>query len=74
MEKSKEVIEKVKKYLGHKLGDATTLIRILNSKTKEDIEDYDIEDGTETIMEVRRILSKRYLVLQLENKCHNLES
>jgi len=73
LEKSKEAISEVKKDLGHKLGDATTTIKILNSKPKEELKDYEIEDKTETILEIRRILTKRNLMLQLENKCHNLE-
>lgn len=74
LEKSKEVITEVKKDLGHKLGDATTLIIILNSKKKEELEGYDIEDKTITILEVRRILTKINLMLQSESNCHNLEA
>jgi len=74
LERSKRVIVEVKKDMGHNPGDATTLIKILNSKAREELEDYDIEDITESILEVRRVLTKRNLILQLENKCHNLEA
>ena len=73
VQKSKEVIEYIKESLGQKLGEATVFIKNLNSKTKEDLEEYEIVDRTETL-EVRRVLTKRNLMLQLENKCHNLES
>jgi len=64
----------VKEDLGQKSGEGTTLIRILNSKTKEELEEFEIANRAETIMEVRRVLTKRNLMLQLENKCQNFES
>ena len=33
-----------------------------------------IEDRTDIVLEVRKVLTKRNLMLQLENKCQNLEA
>jgi len=74
VQRAKEVIADVKKEFGLKPGKANTLIRVLNTKTKDELEEYNIEDRTKTILEVRRILTKENLMLQLENKCHNFES
>jgi hypothetical protein len=48
--------------------EATKIIKFLNSKTKEELEDLKIEDRMETILEVKRVLTKRGLMLQLEEK------
>jgi len=45
----------------------------LNSKTKEELEEFKIRDGIEEILKVRRVLTKRNLMFQLENKFHNME-
>ena len=39
--------------------------------TKEELE---VADRKETILEVRAVLIKRNLMLQLENKCHNMDN
>lgn len=57
-----------------KPAEATALIRVLNSKTKQELEEFEIADMAETILEVRRVFTKRNLMLKLENKCHNLEA
>jgi len=49
------------------------IIRFLNSKTREELEDLQTEDRTETILEVKRILTKRGLMLQLEEKVQNMD-
>lgn len=74
VKRSKEVIEGIKESLGQNPREATALIRILNSNTKEELEEFEIANRTETILEVRRVLTKRNLILQLEKKCHNLEA
>ena len=45
----KTLIEHVWEILGDKSTEATTLIKLLNSKTKEELEELQIEDRTETI-------------------------
>jgi hypothetical protein len=44
------------------------IIKFLNSKTREELEELKIEDIIETILEVKRVLTKRGLMLQLEEK------
>jgi len=64
----------VKKGLGTKTSDVVALIRLLNSKSREELEELDIEDITYTILEVRKILTKKNLMFQLETKCNSLEN
>jgi hypothetical protein len=54
--------------------EAVEIIKLLNSKTREEIEDLKIEDRTETILEVKRVLTKRGMMLQLEEKVHTMDS
>lgn len=63
-------MEEVINNLGQRLGEANTLIKILNSKTKDELVDFEIE----TILEVRRVLTKSNLLVQLENICQHLDT
>jgi hypothetical protein len=54
--------------LGDMPTQANEIIRFLNSKNREELEELKIEDRTETIIEVKRVLTKRSLMLQLEEK------
>jgi hypothetical protein len=51
----------------------TEIIEFMNSKTKEELEDLKIEDRIETILEVKRLLTKRGLMLQLEGKIQTMD-
>jgi len=51
---------------------ATRLINFLNSKNKYQIEELGIEDGTGTILEVKKVLTKRSLMQNLERRCQNM--
>jgi hypothetical protein len=53
--------------------EATEIIRFLNSKTKEDLEVLEIEDRKETILEVKKVLTKKGLMLQLEEKAQTMD-
>ena len=53
--------------------EANEIIRFLNSKTREELEDMKIKDSTETILEVKRVLTKIGLILQLEEKVQNMD-
>ena len=55
------------------ITDATILIHFLNSKNKYELQELEIEDKTKTILEVRKVLSKRDLMLNLEDKCQNMQ-
>jgi hypothetical protein len=68
LERSKQAVEKIRSELGDMPTQANDIIRFLNSKTREELEELKIEDRTETILEVKRVLTKRGLMLQLEEK------
>jgi hypothetical protein len=68
LERSKQAVEKIRSELGDMPTQANDIIRFLNSKTREELEELKIEDRTETILEVKRVLTKRSLMLQLEEK------
>jgi hypothetical protein len=68
LQRSKQAVEKIRVELGDMPAQANEIIRFLNSKTREELEELKIEDRTETILEVKRVLTKRSLMLQLEEK------
>jgi len=74
VDKSKAVITGIKDDLEHVPGEENKIIKVLNSKTKEELEEFGIEDRTNIVLEVRRVLTKKNLLLQLESKCQNLEA
>jgi hypothetical protein len=59
--------------LGEIPTEENEIIRFLNSKTREELEDLKIEYRTETILKVKRVLTKRGLMLQLEEKAQNMD-
>jgi hypothetical protein len=63
VQRSKQAIEKIRSELGEMPIEANEIIKFLNSKTREELEDLRIEDRTETILEVKRVLTKRGLIL-----------
>jgi hypothetical protein len=68
VQRSKQAIKKIRVELGYRQTQANDIIEFLNSKTREELEELKIEDITETILEVKRVLTKRGLMLQLEEK------
>ena len=65
--------QKVKEELGQMLEEATKIIQFLNSKNKYELQELEIEDRTETILELRKVLSKRNLMQNLDDKCQNMQ-
>ena len=63
LERSKQAVEKIRTELGDMHAQVNDIIRFLNSKTREELEELKIEDRTETILEVKRVLTKRSLML-----------
>jgi hypothetical protein len=59
VQRSKQAIEKIRVELGDRPTQANDIIKFLNSKTREELEELKIEDRTETILEVKRVLTKR---------------
>ena len=58
-------IQKVKEELGDMPEDSNRLIHFLNKKNKYELQELNIEDKTKTILEIRKVLSKRNLMLNL---------
>jgi len=52
----------------HRPVEAHMIIKMLNSKTKDELEELNIQDRKYVVMEVKRVLRKKNLVVQLENK------
>jgi molecular chaperone DnaK (HSP70) len=63
VQRSKQAIEKIRIELRDMPTQANEIIKFLNSKTREELEELKIEDRTETILEVKRVLTKRGLML-----------
>ena len=53
--------------------EATRIIHFLNSKNKYELQELEIPDRTCTILEVRKVLTKRNLMLNLEDKCQTMQ-
>jgi hypothetical protein len=71
--RSRQAIDRTKGELGEMPTEANEIIRFLNSKTKDELESLEIEDRTETILEVKKVLTKRGLMLQLEERTQNMD-
>ena len=68
VQRRKQAIEKIRVELGDRPTQENEIIKFLNSKNREELEEVKIEDRIETILEVKRVLTKRGLILQLEEK------
>jgi hypothetical protein len=66
--KSRQAIDRTKGELGEMPTEGNEIIRFLNSNTKEEMESLEVEDGTDTILELKKFLTKRGLMLQLEER------
>jgi chromosome segregation ATPase len=73
VQRSKQAIEKIRSELGEMPTQANEIIKFLNSKTREELEKLKIEDKIETILEVKIVLTKRGLMLQLEEKVQAMD-
>jgi hypothetical protein len=73
VQRSKEAIEKIREELREMPIEATEIIKFLDSKTREELENLKIEDRIETILEFKRVLTKRGLMLQLEEKVQTMD-
>lgn len=52
---------------------AFNIIKFLNSKNKYELEELGISEKTATILEVKKFLTKRNLIHQLEDRSETLE-
>ena len=53
--------------------ESIRIIQFLDSKNKYELQELDIPDRTGTILEVKRVLAKRNLMLNLEDMCQTMQ-
>ncbi len=68
-----ETIQRVKAKLGNMLEEASRIIQFLNSKNRYELQELGIADRAGTILEVKKSITKRNLMMQLEDKCQTME-
>lgn len=52
--------------------EATRVIKVLNSKTKQELQEINVSDRTSTILEIKKVLQNKNLLTQLKTKCETL--
>lgn len=72
LEKAQEAIETISNQLEDKLEIATDIIKFLNSKDSYEFQELGIDDRTTAILEVKKFITNKNLILQLEEKCSNV--
>jgi len=70
---AREEVQKTREELGNMPKEATRLIYFLNTKNKYQLKELGIQDRTGTIPEVKRVLTKRTLMQNLERRCHDMQ-
>lgn len=68
-----KAIQRVKEELGDMLEEAPRFIYFLNSKNKYELQELEIPDRTCTILEFKKVLTNMNLMLNLEEKCQNMQ-
>jgi len=68
-----EDIQKTKEELGDKPKEENQLIDFLNSRNRYHLDELQIEDRTSTNIEIKKVLTKRNLMLNLEKRCHSIQ-
>ena len=68
-----QAIQRVKAEIRDLPEEASRIILFLNSKNKYELQELDITDRTGTILEVKNVLTKRNLMMQLEDKFQIME-
>jgi len=58
VQRIKTTIQNTKADLEHRLEEAQKIIKLLNSKTRKELEDLKIPDMTTIVMEFKRVLTK----------------
>ena len=69
LEKAQEAIKTISNQLEDKLEIATDIIKLLNSKDSYELEELGFDDRTAAILEVKKVITKKNLILQLKEKC-----
>jgi hypothetical protein len=73
VQRAREAINKIRGELGEKRIEATKIMKFLNSKTKEELEELEIMDRIGTILEVKKVLTNNGLMLHLEEKARTMD-
>jgi len=73
VKEASEAIQNIKVDFGEKTEEASKIIKFLNYKNKYELEELGIADRIETILEVNKVISKRDMMIQLEEKCQNMK-
>ena len=73
IEKTTETIVQGMEKLGEMPTKVANIIRFLNSKSRYELEEVGVSDRIATILEVEKVLTKRNLIDQLEERCETLE-
>lgn len=70
---AQEEIQKARDPLGHMPEQANRLIHFLNTHTKEQLAALDIRDRIGTILTIKRVLTMRTFIQNLERKCQDMQ-
>lgn len=73
MKLAQEEIQKTRAELGNMPEEANNLIQFLNTRNKYQLEEIGIQDRTGTILEIKRVFTKRTLMQNLERRCHDMQ-
>ena len=68
-----EEIEKAREELGKMPEEANRLINFLNTQNKKQLAELGIQDRTRTILEIKRVFTKRTLMQNLERRCSDMQ-
>jgi len=66
-------IQQTRAQLGQMPEQANKFIHFLNTKNKEQLEALGIPDMTDTILEIKRVLTKRTLMQNIERRCQDMQ-
>jgi len=66
-------IQKARNLLGHMPEQANRLIHFLNTKTSEELAALDIRDRTTTILTIKRVLTMKTFIQNMERKCQDMQ-
>ena len=68
-----EEVQKAREELGHMPEEANELIQFLNTKKRYQLEELGIQDRTGTILEIKRVFTKRTLMQNLERRWSDMQ-
>ena len=70
---SQEEMKKARDALGNMPEQANKIVYFMNTHTKEDLAKLDIKDKTSTILIIKRVLTMRNFIQNLERKCEEMQ-